>query len=152
MPDADKIGKLSRRWSKIYKEVCEGYFDGSHRLEEGITQCGVCTSCLLRRQSLSALGFDDQTFYDNKFINEKVSHLSAMLHQANRIRKLLQQAHPWVSLSREYHDLDDIVDQISLQTKQESSELRMQIIQLYSKYVDEWEIFEEYIEKTLQVV
>src|SRR5258706_3989152 len=27
MPDADKIGKLSRRWSNIYRKACEGYFD-----------------------------------------------------------------------------------------------------------------------------
>jgi len=26
----------------------------------------------------------------------------------------------------------------------------MQIIQLYSKYVDEWNLFEKFIEKTLQ--
>lgn len=126
--------------------------DRIHRLEEGVTQCGVCTSCLLRRQSLSALGFDDQTSYDNKFINQNGLHLSAMLHQVNRIRELLQQANPWVSLSGEYHDLDDIVDHISLQTKQESSDIRRQIIRLYSKYVDEWKIFEEHIERTLQVV
>lgn len=29
MPDADRIGKLSRRWSKVYKEVCEGHFDSA---------------------------------------------------------------------------------------------------------------------------
>ncbi len=27
MPDADRIGKLSHRWSKMYRKVCEGYFD-----------------------------------------------------------------------------------------------------------------------------
>jgi len=26
MPDADKIGNLARRWSKMYRKVCEGYF------------------------------------------------------------------------------------------------------------------------------
>jgi hypothetical protein len=29
MPDADKIGKLSRRWSKMFLKVCEGHFDSS---------------------------------------------------------------------------------------------------------------------------
>jgi hypothetical protein len=55
-----------------------------------------------------------------------------------------------VSLSREYHDLDDIVDQISSKSNQEPFYLRMQIIQLYSKYSDEWNLFEKHIEKTLQ--
>ena len=126
--------------------------DRIHRLEEGITQCGVCTSCLLRRQSISALGVDDSTPYDNECINKNGSHLGAMQYQVNRIRKLLRQADPWVSLSGEYHDLDDIVDQISLCTNQKTSDLRRQIVQLYSKYVDEWKVFEEYIEKTLQVM
>ena len=126
--------------------------DRIHRLDEGVIQCGVCTSCLLRRQSIGALGVDDSTSYDNESINKNGSHLSAMQYQVNRIRKLLQQANPWVSFSREYYELDDIVDQISLQTKQEIPYLRRQIIQLYSKYVDEWKVFEEYIEKTLQVV
>lgn len=29
MPDADKIGKLSRRWSKMYRKICEGHFDNT---------------------------------------------------------------------------------------------------------------------------
>ena len=124
--------------------------DRIHRLEDGITQCGVCTSCLLRRQSLCASGIDDQTVYDNKFKDKNDSHLIAMLHQVNRIRMLLKETNPWVSLSKEYYDLDDIVDQISSKTNQEPSYLRMQIIQLYSKYVDEWNLFEKFIEKTLQ--
>ena len=124
--------------------------DRIHRLEDGITQCGVCTSCLLRRQSLCASGIDDQTIYDNKFKDKNDSHLTAMLHQVNRIRMLLKETNPWVSLSKEYYDLDDIVDQISSKTNQEPSYLRMQIIQLYSKYVDEWNLFEKFIEKTLQ--
>jgi hypothetical protein len=126
--------------------------DRIHRLEDGVIQCGICTSCLLRRQSISALGVDDSTSYDNKCINKNGSHLNAMQHQVNRISKLLQQVNPWISLSGEYHDLDDIVDQVSLQTKQEIPYLRSQIIQLYSKYVYEWKVFEEHIEKTLQVV
>jgi len=121
--------------------------DRKHRRQEGITQCGVCTSCLLRRQSLSALGVEDPTHYDKNLIDKNGSHFRAMQYQINRIRTLLKQEDPWMSLSEEYHDLNDIADQISLQTGQEINYLRSQIIQLYSKYVDEWKLFEEYIEK-----
>jgi 7-cyano-7-deazaguanine synthase in queuosine biosynthesis len=126
--------------------------DRTHRLKEGIIQCGVCTSCLLRRQSLSALGIEDETIYDKRVISKSGRHLQAMQHQANTIRALLKQDDQWLSLSSEYYDLDDIVDQMSLQTQQPISILRRQIIQLYSSYVDEWKVFEEHIEKTLQVV
>jgi hypothetical protein len=123
--------------------------DRSHRLEEGVTQCGVCTSCLLRRQSLSALRANDSTSYDTKYISKKGLHLCDMQYQVNKIRVLLKQSNPWMSLSEEYHDLDDIVDQISSRNGQEVDSLRRQIIKLYSKYVDEWELFEEYIEKSV---
>ncbi len=126
--------------------------DRAHRLKEGVTHCGVCTSCLLRRQSLSAFSIDDETSYDKKVIDKHSRHLRAMQHQVNTIRALLRQDNQWVSLSSEYYDLDDIADQMSLQTQQSISTLRSQIIQLYSSCVNEWEVFEEHIENTLQVV
>jgi hypothetical protein len=124
--------------------------DRVHRLDKGITQCGVCTSCLLRRQSLSALGVNDLTDYDYKHIDKNNPPIRAMQYQVNRIRNLLLQPDPWVSLSRDYHELDEIVDQISLQTKQEAAQLRIRIIKLYSNYVDEWQLFEENIERMQQ--
>ncbi|MBN2119267.1 MAG: 7-cyano-7-deazaguanine synthase [Anaerolineales bacterium] len=122
--------------------------DRARRLQRGITQCGMCTSCLLRRQSLAALKIDDPSLYENNsHINKHAPHLCAMQFQVNRIRELLEHDDPWLSLSKEYHDLDDIVDQISRQDGQEILDLRQQVIKLYSRYVDEWKLFEEYIEK-----
>ncbi len=126
--------------------------DRIHRLKKGITQCGVCTSCLLRRQSLTVLGLDDSASYKNKYINKDSLHLNAMQYQVNRMRNLLKQDNPWVSLSGEYHDLDDIADQISTQNGQEVNYLRRQIIQLYSNYADEWKLFENYVEGTVPVM
>jgi len=121
--------------------------DRKHRRQEGITQCGVCTSCLLRRQSLSALNIEDPTYYDKNIIDKNGAHFRAMQFQIDRIRTWLKQEDPWICLPEEYHDLIDIADQISLQTGQEINYLRMQLIQLYSKYVDEWRLFEKYIEE-----
>lgn len=126
--------------------------DRIHRTEQGIIQCGVCTSCLLRRQSLNALGINDSSSYVSSHIDKSGEHFSAMQFQVSRIRTLLQTCDPWVSMSKEYNDLDDIVDQISMQSKQERLYLRRQIIQLYSRYVDEWNLFEKHIEETLQVM
>jgi hypothetical protein len=60
---------------------------------------------------------------------------------------LLEQLDPWLSLSSEYHDLDDVTDQVSRHSGQSKDDLRRLIIRLYSKYVDEWRLFEEYIVK-----
>jgi len=36
MPDADKIGTLSRRWSKMYRKVCEGYFSSEQLADDAM--------------------------------------------------------------------------------------------------------------------
>jgi hypothetical protein len=124
--------------------------DRTLRLKSGVTQCGICTSCLLRRQSLVALNIDDSSlYYNNGRFTKHASHLHAMQFQINRLRNLLKQDDPWLSLSSEYHDLDDIVDQVSAHNRQDTYILKQQIVQLYSKYVSEWELFEEYIVKNV---
>lgn len=121
--------------------------DSSLRLEDGITQCGVCSSCLLRRQSINAIGIDDPSIYHNLPIFQNNKYLCAMRHQVTTLRRLLNQHDPWVGLSGQYHDLDDIVDRLSISDPQKALYLREQILRLYSKYVDEWKIFEKYIDK-----
>ena len=36
MPDADKIGKFSRRWSKMFTKLCEGYFDSASLAKDAV--------------------------------------------------------------------------------------------------------------------
>jgi hypothetical protein len=36
MPDADKVGKFSRRWSKMYTKLCEGHFDNESLANDAI--------------------------------------------------------------------------------------------------------------------
>lgn len=122
--------------------------DRARRLKNGVTQCGMCTSCLLRRQSLAALKIEDlSTYYNNGYFTKDTRHLHAMQFQVDRLRVLLNQENPWRGLTSEYYDLDDIVDQISKYYSQDRNDLKQQIIRLYSNYVDEWRLFEEYIAK-----
>lgn len=125
--------------------------DRIHRLETGLTQCGICTSCLLRRLSLETSGFNDPTIYDHQSITNSGTHFKAMQNQVKRIEILLKEKNPWVKLSKEYHELDDIVDQFSTGTVQSTTKLRKQIIELYSNHVNEWNLFEENNNKTSQV-
>jgi hypothetical protein len=37
MPDADKIGTFSRRWSRVYRKVSEGYFDNDLLAEDAMS-------------------------------------------------------------------------------------------------------------------
>ena len=79
------------------------------------SQCGCCSSCLLRRQGLLALGLEDQTQYGvlseireaenanlpaagrhrNPF---KATYLQAMKYQVDNLRAMLQSDNPWFSL------------------------------------------------------
>ncbi len=125
--------------------------DRIHRLGTGLTQCGVCTSCLLRRLSLNVSGFNDPTVYDNQTIDGSGTHLRAMQNQVEKIKSLLKEKDPWIKLSKEYHELDDIVDQVSSGEEQAVTELRNQIISLYSNHIDEWELFERKIKLVPQM-
>jgi len=123
--------------------------DRPRRLPQGITQCGACTSCLLRRQAIAALGIVDPTPYENDgYIDEKESvHLRAMMYQVQTMHDLLNQSEPWSAFSKEYYALDDIVDQISSSRGQNLDLMRKQIIQMYQRYISEWRLFENFIKK-----
>jgi 7-cyano-7-deazaguanine synthase in queuosine biosynthesis len=121
--------------------------DSALRLEDGVTQCGVCSSCLLRRQAINAAGIDDPTEYHSLSIHQNSSHFFAMNYQVNTIEIALRQSDPWMSLAREYPDLDDIVDHISAESGQENHNLKKGIIRLYSKYTGEWKSLGKYIQE-----
>ena len=84
-------------------------------------QCGLCSSCLLRRQSLAALGVEDQADYvaTTPYLDGgqtrpfDTTHLQAMIFQADSLRSLLSSRNPWGNLSRQYSTLTDTVDRDS---------------------------------------
>jgi hypothetical protein len=74
---------------------------------ESVRHCGLCSSCILRRLSLAATGFEDQTRYavcqPGYDPGEKSrTHLRAMQAQARRIRGCLEDQTPWKSLASAY--------------------------------------------------
>lgn len=123
--------------------------DRPRRLPQGITQCGACSSCLLRRQAITDLGIVDPTMYENDgFIDTRGdSHLRAMIHQIQTMRGLLSHPDPWYMFSKEYYELNDIVEHISNSNGRDLDLLRKKIIMMYQKYVNEWRLFERIIKK-----
>jgi Queuosine biosynthesis protein QueC len=92
--------------------------------------CGVCTSCLLRRQALHAAGRDDLDAgagYRASTL-ERSFELQAMLWQVSRLRACLDQADPWRALVFEYPELLDTVPLTPVE-----------VTSLYRSYVQEWE-------------
>ncbi|MBP1466279.1 7-cyano-7-deazaguanine synthase [Candidatus Chloroploca sp. M-50] len=128
--------------------------DRLHR--EVPSQCGVCSSCILRKQSLLAAGVQDETKYLFPSIPEEQgyrpsigNHLRAMLWQVQVLRQLLSTDKPWDSLASYYPRMMDIIDRITLFEGLTPTWLQGQFAQMYQRYVDEWEQVRPYIERGL---
>ncbi len=96
--------------------------------------CGVCTSCLLRRQALHACGktnLDAEAGYRANPSASTFTH-QAMLWQVTRLRACLDPSDPWQGLVSEF---PEILDTTPLTPTE--------VINLYRSYVQEWEGFQE---------
>lgn len=120
--------------------------DSPHR--HNISQCGYCSSCLLRRQALSAAKIEDKTRYlilhgNYSPVKDPSESLRHMLAQVETLRFLLNRPNPheiqWEALTRKFPILDDIVDQCSVVEKLTALDMQSKLIRLYQKYVAEWD-------------
>ena len=120
--------------------------DKRHRKQT--TECGRCSSCLLRRQALLAAGITDRTEYlvhtergETLARLLRTSHLPAMQFQVGRLRHQLNQPNAWEILARQHPSLlADLVDRISFATGEAPEELVKNILMLLGTYIDEWSV------------
>lgn len=126
----------------VRTESCDSY----HR--DGVGQCGYCSSCLLRRQTLLASGLDDLTRYvvtTGKSPRRDPSvALRAMLSQVERFRTSLlpvggHSPDAWERLTASYPGLDDVVDR-SASRHGNPRQMRNGIMSMYRTYVREWDM------------
>lgn len=115
-------------------------------------QCGVCTSCLLRRQSLRAAGMihedpGDLYFFDvvgrpEELPEKRWDLLQVMLEQVDTFRRGLASPDPWKALSSEYPMLKSVAWTLEDQgVLGRPEEIRRQLLDLLSRYTTEWERF-----------
>jgi hypothetical protein len=125
--------------------------DGFQRVS-GRPQCGVCTSCLLRRQALHASGLgsqDDPTRYcldvtdpNAEIPRERLVGLRLMRDQVATLRRCLDQPDPWVAIIDEFPALAELTDCGTDWHNAGGTGLPSRDIPaLYRTYVDEWEKF-----------
>lgn len=115
--------------------------DSQQRNKEcGVIQCGFCSSCVLRRLALEYWGISDPTEYLPSEFEEtpEDNFVRAMIYQSNRIQAALMGENVWYLLSRNFIDLERVVDYLSLSNEHSRSYYEQQIIRLYSKYCEEW--------------
>jgi hypothetical protein len=120
--------------------------DSPHRRNP--SQCGYCSSCLLRRQALAAAKIEDRTRYvilhgSHQPVADPSVSLRHMLAQVDTLRYLLNKSNShelqWEALTRKFPILDDIVDKCYALEKLTIPDMQSKLIRLYQNYVTEWD-------------
>lgn len=117
--------------------------DSPHRAE--ISQCGYCTSCLLRRVSICANDIEDISEYNidlnNKKNEKKINPLNHMLEQLRTLEKNLKNTDDhisWDSLTKSYPEVIRISRLVSRNEYIKIEIVRANFIRLFRTYVFEW--------------
>lgn len=117
---------------------CDGGFT---RRNKEAPLCGVCTSCLLRRQALLAGGLPDVDAADvEKMPGDGLAAsrananpmVLAMLNQARQLDRALSSDRPWEALLRRFPELGDARRALDVTPEQ--------IFELLSRYVSDWRV------------
>ncbi|MDX2032594.1 MAG: hypothetical protein SF339_18105 [Blastocatellia bacterium] len=123
--------------------------DGFPIRQKDQPQCGICTSCLLRRLSLESAGLSD---FDSRYLHDftvddlankrkKLAKLSVMDWQARQIGACLRSPAPWQELIHQFPALQDVLAEVCRTTGTEPDNISSGLLRLYSQYVQEWDSF-----------
>lgn len=125
--------------------------DGFPVQAAGKPQCGVCTSCLLRRLSIEnadLTDFDDGEHYLTDLASDtsqpsfaQLNDLRAMEWQYQVINNCLSSKDAWHNFILEYPILQTIVSELADCENSQSEDIQNKILLLYSQYCAEWESF-----------
>ena len=125
--------------------------DGFPVHESGKPQCGVCTSCLLRRLSLAAADiseFDPGEGYGMDFFDggsspsfSQLQGLRAMDYQVQCIKDLLLQGRPWTAFSERFPQIQVVASELAHRKGLQRLELSSALLRLYQRHCDEWRTF-----------
>lgn len=128
--------------------------DSVHRKEQ--SQCGYCSSCLLRRQALLINNVNDETEYvlthgKTKDENPRL-HLDAMMHQVKVLDDLLNRKQDlnqiWYDLVNEYPVLEKMAHEMSSKYNQSKIEIQKKLVAMYLVYSNEWHSAHKIIQNT----
>lgn len=124
--------------------------DGFPLRKRGSAQCGVCTSCLLRRMALYHAGFstlDREGYRDDVYsasFNPGIRGQRGMYEmnwQVARLKAGLVQPDPWLGLVSEFPDIVAAQQAICRQLGVAPDLAADRLVQLYRRHCDEWTRF-----------
>lgn len=113
-------------------------------------QCGICTSCILRRLSLHAAGlgrFDNAGYacdlYETQqtISSRRLRGLAAMDWQAERFLQALSSGGGWADLMREFPELRQVCVGLTTLTGESAEAVQDRLVRMYMRHVQEWKAF-----------
>ena len=149
----DSLRRIELADLAAYTVSCDGY----PQRVKGTTQCGRCTSCVLRRQSLHSSGlsrFDAPSGYrvdlfgDHAVLtSEDTFGFQAMQGQVHKFKRCLSADAPWSSLSASFPELVRTHMEIGGHENMNFERVREKLVRLIQTYVSEWEPFAAIIDQ-----
>ena len=125
--------------------------DGYPIRRRGKPQCGVCTSCLLRRVALENAGVAafDTTGYLHDVRSEtfqatrkRLQGLLAMDWQVERLLACFRTSDPWADLLREFPDLHIVQEELAGSGNLAKQRVRESLMRLFKRHCEEWRAFQ----------
>ena len=121
------------------------------RLHGKPSQCGYCTSCVLRRQSLLAAGYEEydpgRLYLCDVLTNgahiepKRLFGLEVMRRQAYKLNRCLDSDDPWRLLTESFPELLRTHAELVKRENLNADDTRARFVQLYRTYVQEWKSF-----------
>lgn len=139
-----------KQWGFEFERRCQPGRSIENQAQQP-TQCGYCSSCLLRKQALAASQLADKTEYivphGNPPAENSRLYLESMLAQVATLRERLKPsntaADPWQALTQRFPELNDIVDRTHAGENMTLLQMRLQLIRLFHTYACEWNTVEQ---------
>ena len=118
---------------------------------KGSTQCGICTSCILRRQAIQCAGLSEYDLskdylYDvlgsvANVARAKLHGLEVMQGHVYDLERSLSSGAPWLALASSFPELERICLELAGHNNEDVGRIRDKLINLYRTYVHEWKSF-----------
>ena len=135
----------------LRRSVCDTFScDGFPVRHRQAPQCGVCTSCILRRLALfqAGIGDIDRSSYVFDLLSRtgtvnpsRLRGLSAMDWQVERLERALNQYSGWQGLVIEFPEIREACTALMEARNEPDSIILSKLVRLFSKHCSEWESF-----------
>lgn len=130
-------------------------------LRKNPSQCGYCSSCLIRKQSLVAAEIEDKTKYYISHASSSIKqdyylYLNNILEQVKTLYNLLNISdefeQQWNAMTNQYPQLDyEILDYLELTYHDLSrNDIRDSLLNLYRNYIGEWNRVKSKVQATIE--